>query len=175
MSAFIVSHDHIDALITFAIDQRVSYWCDPLQTRIVITDENATETGKILLAENQKSVGYRYKETDPANMPGCVGECSDNYCFRRWPSQLTAVAVLKGCNCLDYQSCEHIEWEHSRAHAILGNIEHTAIRCVPGYEDAPGWEFRRPSNKPPAPKKCTCGEPCCPDCDPIGHHHGLNK
>jgi len=46
MSAFIVSHDHIDALLSFAMQRDtygpVSYYVKTTQRRIDITQDNAT-------------------------------------------------------------------------------------------------------------------------------------
>jgi hypothetical protein len=140
MSAFIVGHDHIDALLSFCFQRvggyqsAVSYYFDG--ARHDITRETVTETGRILLAENERSVNHRY--------PGDDGESEAAlYTFKAWPFPLTAVSILKGCDCLDYQSCEHDGWEASRAFAILRAIRHRAIHGVPGYDDAGGWEFRR--------------------------------
>lgn len=145
MSAFVVGHDHIDALLTFAISSRVSYWVDETQSRTVITTTNAEDIGKILLRENELSVGTRYNETDPDNMPGCIGQNSANYRYRHFMGATSdAMAILKACNCFAYQACEHPEWEDSDAHSIIKAIEHFAIRALPGYCDATGWEFRRP-------------------------------
>jgi hypothetical protein len=47
-----------------------------------------------------------------------------------------AVQVLKACNCLEYQSCEHPGWEASEAHAFLQALKDKAVRALPGYETA---------------------------------------
>jgi hypothetical protein len=143
MSAFVVGHDHIDALLTFAVDKRVSYWVKETDTRVAITRENVTEVGRILLAENQRSVGYRYHETDPDEMPGTDGEDDSNYYFTRWVEPLSGVALLKGCACFDYQACETDDYESTLAHTIIDAIRHYAIYEVAGWDNAPGWEFRR--------------------------------
>ena len=58
MSAFIVSHKHIDALVSAMLDARMSYWDG--HNRVYVTRANAEETGRILLSENVRSVLYRY-------------------------------------------------------------------------------------------------------------------
>lgn len=68
MSAFIVSHDHIDALLTFAKLHRVAYYvpqsiCNkPGGTRVTIDDDTVSEVGRILLDENERSVRHRYPD-----------------------------------------------------------------------------------------------------------------
>lgn len=59
MSAFIVSHKHINALVSAMLDAQVSYWDG--HTRIYVTRHNAEEVGRILLDENVRSVNYRYE------------------------------------------------------------------------------------------------------------------
>jgi hypothetical protein len=155
MSAFVVGHDHIDALLSFAT-RRTRYGStasfshelgDAFERR-AITEENATEIGRILLAENERSVGARYPDCkdNPEDMPGTIGETAASYRFKAWSasSPLTATAILKGCSCFDYQACETADYETTRAHAIIDGIRHHAIHMLPGYDDCAGWEFRRP-------------------------------
>jgi len=59
MSAFIVSHSHI-ALMTWAVDMRMSYWNPEARQRVTVTRANAEEVGRILLHENEASVRYRW-------------------------------------------------------------------------------------------------------------------
>lgn len=151
MSAFIVSHDHIDALLTFASERHrygaVSYYVKETGARVVITEENATEIGRILITENERSVYARYSDCGPGNAPGTIGQDAANYTFKRWPysSPLTAVSILKGCSCFDYQACETDDYEDSLAFEIVNTIRKRAISRLPGYDDAPGWEFDRPA------------------------------
>lgn len=154
MSAFVVGNDHIDGLLTFAIDRHVAYfWAN---ARREITTETATEIGRVLLAENERSVSHRYNDppTDEAA----------TYRFRRWiDSALTAVSILKACDCFDYQACETDDYEQSHAAKIIDAIRGKAYRNMPGYDDAPGWELRRrkPDAKP-APALLTVVLPAKP-------------
>ena len=144
MSAFIVGHDHIDALLTFATDRRsdrLSYYVN--DTRVEITHDNVTEIGRILLTENERSVRHRYPGDDADDLPGTIGEDAAGYSFTRFAEPLTAVSVLKGCDCFDYQSCETDDYRHSLAYAIVSAIRNYAISRLPEYSDGPGWEFRR--------------------------------
>ena len=58
------------------------------------------------------------------------------YTARAGARELSPVQVLKACNCLEYQSCEHPGWEDSQARANLEVIRAYAVRQLPGYEDA---------------------------------------
>jgi len=56
---------------------------------------------------------------------------------------LTPIAVLKGCECFDYQACETDDYRSSIACTIINAIRTRAILCLPDYDDAPGWDFTR--------------------------------
>jgi hypothetical protein len=154
MSAFIVGHDHIDALLSFAMQRdtygSVRYYIKDTHTSVEITKQNATEIGRILLTENERSIYHRYPDVKPGkdeNKPGTWGEDAETYKFKPWPltSPLSAVSILKACDCFDYQACETDDYEQSLAHTIINAIRKRAIHRVPGYDDAQGWEFRRPA------------------------------
>lgn len=149
MSAFICGNDHIDALLTYAIAVKASFRHPISENRIDITDANADTIGKWLMQENERSVGTRYRDPgDGSVIRDMAGdEHSDNYRYRFWSLPLTAVSVLKGCDCFDYQACETDDYEQSVAYAIIEGIRGHAIRRLTGYSDAPGWEFRRPALK----------------------------
>lgn len=121
MSAFIVSTDHIDAIVTYAGTHGISR-------------RSPTELGQILLTENAKSVASLYQE-------GMSNEGAA-YVFRTFTKPLSAVAILKACDCLEYQSCEHDSWADSIARSILDSIRVAAIKQLPGYADA-AWEITR--------------------------------
>src|SRR5437899_3151424 len=127
MSAFVVSGTHIDAIVTYAIDAKVSFYFDNARTDI--TAHNAQQIGAALFLENVRSVNCRYRETDDGAGPA--------YLFKRFNTPLTPVEVIKACHCLSYQSCETEDWEATKAFAILRAIESTATHKLPGYEKAP--------------------------------------
>ena len=147
MSAFIVGHNHIDALLTFATTPRhgvgggdvASYRANG--NRVEITRDNATEIGSILLTENERSVRHRYPDCAPDDLPGTIGETAARYEFRLYDGPVSAVAILKGCDCFDYQACETDDYESSLACTIIDAIRKRAITMLPGWDNAPGWEF----------------------------------
>jgi hypothetical protein len=146
MSAFIVADCHIDGLITFAIDAKVSYWNGT--TRISITTQNATEVGQILLDQNVRSVGYRYND----RIDAAEKNASASYAFSRFfglpvaPLQ-KAITVLKSCPCFDYQACETDDYRTTLAHQIIDAIRGAAICALPGYDNAP-WGLDMVAAKP---------------------------
>jgi hypothetical protein len=138
MSAYIVEPLHINALVSWACLQRAPhgyyyYW---QQDAHGINTESATRIAAILHAENVRSVNTRYRESAPL----------DGFTFKSeavFASRLSAVQVIKACQCLAYQSSEADQWKDSEAFAILRSIESAAVRCLPGYDEA---EWSMPEN-----------------------------
>jgi hypothetical protein len=128
MSAYVVETAHIDALVTYAVANQISYTSSVGRTTISLL--NADEIGQKLLDENVRSVNYRYRETDAA----------ERYTFKH-VMPLPAVNIIKACHCLDYQSCETPDWQETEAFAILQAIKEAATYKLPGYDAAP-WGIR---------------------------------
>lgn len=127
MSAFIVSKLHVACIVRFAGFQLRD--CMPFGYREVADDWGAVAA--LLYAENVRSVNHRYPNHPPEEPvsfdPGEV---------TRAPL-LSPVQCIKACDCLEYQSCEHPEWQDSVARKVLRNIRAEAIRRLPGYDEAP--------------------------------------
>ncbi len=99
------------------------------------------------MAECERSVSYRYPTDTPDALPGTVGERANSYTYRPFflvRGSLKAVEAIKAVNCLEYQSCEHPEWESSLAHRICQEIKSAAVHDLPGYDNA-AWELNRES------------------------------
>lgn len=159
MSAYIVNQAHIRALVNAGLAynrpgsplrwqwesdpdpeelagayQRGS-WTGPrameLYARRVheLTPATAQSVGQMLLAENHRSVGWRYAEqSDP-----------EEYRHARTPVR-PPVAILKALDGLEYQACESPEWKTSQAQAFCDALRRAACRALAGYEDAE-WEI----------------------------------
>lgn len=110
MSAFIVSKEHIDAMLT------------PLQS--YSSDDELSEMGNTLWQENYKSVNYRYRENEFAPEYRFVSNMQSN------------VQVLKLCNCYDYQSCETNTYKDSEAYKIVNSIRKIVSSDLDGYDEA---------------------------------------
>jgi len=144
LSAYIVDHDHIDALLSYGIEHDVRYVIRESNACVNICRTNATEIGRILLDENERSVRYRYPDCDVDELPGTIGQNAATYKFRRWPTLLPALTVLKACDGFDYQASETPDYETSLAAIVIRAIRKWAITRLPGYSDAPGWSMHRP-------------------------------
>lgn len=115
MSAYIVSDEEINALATayyLTVDKR-------------ITEQ---EVAGILLAENFRSVNYRYREDEE---PPAIR-------FRVTGLNISPVQILKMCSHFDYQACETSDYRETRAAKIVDEIRYAAIERLPGY-GAASW------------------------------------
>ncbi len=133
MSAFLVTPEHIQAIVAYSLHEARDY------TPPMPGDRMAA----ILAKENINSVRYRYQErlTDRTEQ-----EDADyiQACARPWlegtsgkvPVRET-IEVLKLMDSLDYQSCEHPDWETSDAYRLLNRIRMQAIPRLPGYAISP--------------------------------------
>jgi hypothetical protein len=133
MSAYLVSHRHIAALVKFGALR--SYDMDSLRAQ-----------AECLARECVSSVSYRYPTVPLDDLPGPSQDSiadrpefthADFYAAPR----LTPVECLKACACLEYQSCEHPGWDTSQACGELEKIRRAAIRALPGYDSAQGWDL----------------------------------
>ena len=136
MSAYMVSDEHIDALLTAAVqflphlqESPLRYWWDG-QSRYV-RREDADRVGTMLRAENQKSVNYRYSE-DEAPQP---------YAFQTMRGDFAPVDILKAIQGFEYQACEHPEFRTSEAYAFCDALRHRMINRLPGYRDSGAWSI----------------------------------
>ena len=161
MSAYAVNSDHIRELAIFAVsgphnDPHVNsnYLRGNFGDLQYVGIEKDKEKlaglyADILMAENIRSVNYRYSDNGsiPENKPFefrafTLGEIV-------YPCVTDPVHILKMCNSLEYQSCETEDYYKTKAYRLLMAIKEAAIRVLPGYEDAP-WEFSRPADHKPA-------------------------
>lgn len=126
MSAFVVSHAHINALVS---------WANHFKRKTRLSSSTLADhpemLGQLLLDANIDSVNYRYAHNKDAQ---CEPET-----FTWQPSkarELSAVEALKALVCLDYQSCERPDWEEKQAAKIIAQLKSAAISELEGYEAA---------------------------------------
>lgn len=135
MSAFIVEDDLIDLLVTYATSDR-----GPGQ-RQLIAAQSPQSLGAMLVAQNWRSVGERYRESgEPAP-----------YTFTPYTGPMESMAVIKACNCYDYQACETEDYETTEPARIVRDIRDTAtreiIRKLPAYDKAPWGAAPNPQRR----------------------------
>jgi len=149
MSAYMVDREHIGYLMAAATSFRLGRygisWHDPdgnYKTLSVSEHQKAFEIGQILWDENMKSINARYPDTvdHPENAPGKIGEnfelVPQDISKAGFYQKFEPVQVIKSCDCLEYQSCEHEGWLKSEACAFLTALREAAIHILPGYDDA---------------------------------------
>ncbi len=100
--------------------------------------ERASEVGFMLLAENLRSVLYRYGG-DETMRPEWARE---PYTWRDPGYRLTVAEALKALDCLEYQSCEHPGWHDSEAAQFAEALRRALVHALKGYEAAP-WEWTK--------------------------------
>jgi len=120
MSAWMTSPRHVAAIVRWYTHNDANGEPDDC---IALAD--------MLHKENALSVNYRYPN-HPAEMPHRFTLADVNAA----PS-LSPVEVIKACDCLEYQSCEHPGWKQSRARELVRTIRGAAINALPGYDAAP--------------------------------------
>ena len=121
MSAYIVSKDHINAMLdaAMAIRYKPFSWYHN-EERHILDDKTVNQVGQMLLDENVKSVSCRYEDSTITNMPGAINAewlIPFEYQIRPFeiPTGLQAISITR---CYIYQACEHPEWEVSNAKAF---------------------------------------------------------
>jgi hypothetical protein len=115
MSAFIVERSTIDHLVSALI------------MASIVNASEADTVGRILWAENHKSVNARYNEKTRA----------PKYAHSEHPTT-SAAAIVKSADCFEYQACEHEGWRLSTARAWLVALRAT-IGHVPELRQSPAY------------------------------------
>lgn len=135
MSAYIVDEDTIDLLVTVAMFG--GEWRKGIRVRgqhyETVLDGNTL--GAVLIAENVRSVNYRYGENDtpgsyewkPAGIAKYLGGAIG------WGD------VLGALDCYEYQACETPDWHETLAYDVCQAIR----RKVCGILSADCWEWSR--------------------------------
>lgn len=153
MSAFLVSREHIDVVVRFAIRgasdaeenaRRLDFparikdeqgrWrkVAPVDDLQHVDLSDPTDVGRILWAENAASVGHRYG--------GPAGDPDEVYAYEDPGFAPTSAEVAKALICLQYQACEHPGWSGSVAAGIVSVLQAALLAALPGTDAAP-WAW----------------------------------
>jgi hypothetical protein len=143
MSAFIVSKEHINAILmssTLIQFQPLTWYHDDVYHSFTL--DMADEIGQMLLDENVASVRYRYQDSPLTELPG---KTNNEWLFpfryspfaHRVPTPVEAIKLIR---CYNYQSCEHPQWNSSPAKSFCQALLASLISRVDGYDEAP-WEW----------------------------------
>lgn len=124
MSAFVVTDQHINALVRYASRHSITVY-EPMQDIRFTVRGHEGIAASLLLDQNVKSVNYRYEENEKATI-----------IYNPAAPVLTAIQAIKAAQCLRYQSNETPDFEDSFACKLLNNIIADAIPRLDGYEQA---------------------------------------
>lgn len=146
MSAYIVSRDHIQYLVSAAMSNQIRgrhshsfRWFHGGESHeLVCTDfAKAAEVGQMLWDECVASVKARYPNESTDTLPGPI---SEDYQYdthkRHFAETFEPVQVIKAIHCYEYQSCEHGGWESSEACSFVRTLASLATTQLDGYDDA---------------------------------------
>ena len=121
MSAFHVSDDHINILLSWARKHNPIVRVD--HTRFDLTQsEDYWRVGAVLRDANNASMDARYGDAPQDFLPKTVSV-----------AHLEAIDIVSGCDCFAYQACEYDGWDSSGAKNAIDEIRNAASRRVPGY------------------------------------------
>ncbi len=102
-------------------------------------DRTPIEQGQALRDENIRSVLYRYPQTTKQTAPG-ASDKESVFCeadiLSIGEDTFDPVKLLKSITCLEYQSCEHDEWDQCQAKQYLDGLRAAAVRMLPGWNAA---------------------------------------
>lgn len=127
MSAFIVSKEHIDYIMTAYQNSENKYYKE--SDKNYYTNAQAEQDGQMLWAENFLSVNHRYKKSDYAPV----------YKFDKIKN-INYLQTLKFIHCLDYQSCETDNYNQSEAQKLITKMAWDLTCMIPEYENLK-WEY----------------------------------
>ena len=137
MSCFIVSDYHISALVAWAVRQGVAL------------DASPDAVAHMLASANRCAFSDRYAGRFDAELVPFGG------LDRSAGADLGPVAIVKACDCLDYQASDWSRWDDSDAFGYMVAIRRAAValadpagvatsgRALPGYDAAP-WALEAP-------------------------------
>ena len=102
-------------------------------------DRTPIEQAQVLRDENIRSVLHRYPQTTQQTAPGAADKesvfCEEDILSISADS-FDPVQLLKSITCLEYQSCEHVQWEQGGAKQYLDGLRAAAVRMLPGWNAA---------------------------------------
>lgn len=123
MSAWLVSKEHIDLLVTAALTWEYA------------VPEKADEIGRSLWLECLASLQYCYPADVSGDRPGYddSDEAIGEYEFEPMDGRMDPELVLNAIRSLQYQSCEHPGWKTSEAYDWSAGLVVIADKLVPEF------------------------------------------
>jgi hypothetical protein len=145
MSCFVVPDFHVSALVSWAVAHGVDL------------DASPDAVAHMLASANRRAFSERYAGRYDSELVPFGG------LDRSAGVDLAPVAIVKACDCLDYQTCDWSTWTDSDAFGYMCTIRRAAValaapagnrsasgRALPGY-DAAAWCLDEPETWAPDP------------------------
>jgi hypothetical protein len=142
MSCFVVPDFHVSALVSWAVAQGVTL------------DASPDAVAHMLASANRRAYSERYAGRYDSEISPFGG------LDRSAGVDLAPVAIVKACDCLDYQASDWTPWTDSDAFGHMVAIRRAAValvdptgnpsasgRDLPGY-DAAAWSLDEPEPEP---------------------------
>lgn len=127
MSAYVVSHATINAILAFAVAHKAYFYTAGIRGQYASAHGIAEQAGNIILAENVRAVNHRYSEA----------EAAESLRYNPRVPVPRPVEALKLIGCVEYQLAEPDDHKRTEAWELLQAVKDAAIRVLPGYEEAP--------------------------------------
>jgi hypothetical protein len=132
MSAYVVSDNHINAMVNFTrskmrYSEKFSFYHDGKSYEFNLNDLlDANKFAQVLIDENYRSIIFRYK--GKKEVPHSANFCRDEI--------VSPVQMLKLISCYEYQACENGDYDKTLASKICHKLRLNAIKFLQGYEEA---------------------------------------
>lgn len=143
MSAFLLDDAHIDVLIDaakqYASCDLATTFCwgdgalDVLHASTPGEPGNETAIGRMLLAENARSVASMYNEAQ--------GPAALFYAYRPTARSFSPGELTKAIACFEYQACGSKTWGESAAFAFCQELKRRLLRSLAPYDEAAPWSY----------------------------------
>jgi len=132
MSAYLVEKNHVLFLAAAArkFDTYVYHSGASVRYDRNTSDLHVAALATELWKENQKSVNYRYTESDTVEEITAADVRANVW------SKIDPAQVFKAIDCYEYQACEHPEWDDSFARHFCEYLRRRAGAKLAGYDDA---------------------------------------
>lgn len=136
MSAFIVSDEHINTIVSYFMDYRRDYrlWYSIGEQYGYMDEEAAPQVAHVLHSENVRSVNERYSET----------ASDETYQFklnRQAKNQFTIGEIARAIDCLEYQSSESDDYYATDAYKIIRSMRKHLLNKIADREGVDLWEI----------------------------------
>jgi len=124
MSAFLCSENHLRALVSFALDNDVP--CDALAFATLVEENMRSLRARYEdnREEEAAAAAYTFQHVKVADV--LRGTAKEQARLTRLTGRTVATAVIKLCDCFDYQACETRDYFTSEAAGLVDSIRRRA-------------------------------------------------